>query len=260
MRYPVLRPPYIYRWAVLLTAVGAAIPLAMVAAVHAGGADQPPAGPVVHLTPLPTTTAVEPVPADLVRHTALAGQVVALTFDDGPNPEYTPQVLDLLARYRAVATFCIIGVEAQRHPELVRATAAAGMGLCSHTMSHDENLPEQPDAQVEAEIVGCRHAILTAAGPGATVPYFRAPAGRWSDGVRDIAARNGMRPLAWSVDSRDWQHPGAAQILAAVQQAVRPGAVILMHDGGGRRDQTVEALATLLPWLVDQGYGFALPG
>jgi len=144
VRHRVFRPPYCYRWAVLITAVATAVALAVVA-VQASAAD-PPAGLA---TPLPTTT-VERVPADLVRHTAQAGRVVALTFDDGPHTEYTRQVLDLLARYGAVATFCIVGVEAARHPELVRAVAAAGMALCSHTVNHDGNLPARTDAQIEA--------------------------------------------------------------------------------------------------------------
>ncbi|HEY3258741.1 MAG TPA: polysaccharide deacetylase family protein [Pseudonocardiaceae bacterium] len=263
MRYLVLRPPYCYRWAALITTVGTIVALAVVVVQVAGA--RPTTDPVAHPSSVRTATAAQPapVPVDLVSQAGSGDtprRVVALTFDDGPHPEYTPQVLNLLVSYRAVATFCIVGVEAQRHPELVRATADAGMALCSHTMSHDENLVARPDAEAEAEIVGCRQTLLAAAGPGATVPFFRAPAGRWSDAVREIAGRNGMRPLSWSVDSRDWQRPGAAQIVAAVQRAVQPGAVILLHDGGGRRDQTIAALATLLPWLVDQGYGFALPG
>jgi peptidoglycan/xylan/chitin deacetylase (PgdA/CDA1 family) len=263
VRYPVLRPPYVYRWAVLITVLSTAVAL-VVAGLQALGADAQPAG-TAHSTPsvTPSTAGVQPVPAELVQHTTDTGRVVALTFDDGPYPEYTPQVLALLARYGAIATFCIVGVEAQRHPELVRAVAAAGMGLCSHTMSHDENMPAKSDAQIETEIVGCQRAIATALGEpavaGASVRYFRAPAGHWSERIQQIAAGNGMRPLAWSIDSRDWQRPGAAQIVAAVQQAVQPGAVVLLHDGGGRREQTLAALAELLPWLVEQGYRFVLP-
>jgi peptidoglycan-N-acetylglucosamine deacetylase len=260
VRYPVLRPPYIYRWAVLITTLSTVVTLAVMALQS--GVDGAPAGLVAHPTPLPApspTTGTGPVPAELVRHAAAPGRVVALTFDDGPHPESTPQVLALLARYGAVATFCVVGVEAQRHPSVVRAVAAAGMTLCSHTVSHDGNLPGRTDAEIEAEIVGGRQAILSAAGAGTAVPYFRAPAGNWSPRIQDIAARHGMKPLSWSVDSRDWQHPGTAQIVSAVQQAVRPGAVVLMHDGGGHRDQTVAALAQLLPWLVAQGYTFAAP-
>lgn len=69
-----------------------------------------------------------------------------------------------------------------------------------------------------------------------------------------------MRPLSWSVDSHDWHQPGTAQIVSSIVRDVRPGAVILLHDGGGRRDQTIQALTQLLPWLIDQGYRFEFPG
>ena len=250
MRYPVLRPPYVYRWAVLLTTLATAATVA-VSALQPHTAAQPAAAAT---TPIPTTGQE---PAEPLRHAAQPGRVVALTFDDGPHPEYTPRVLALLARYGAVATFCIVGVEAQRHPDLVRAVAAAGMALCAHTMSHDENLRTRPPARIEAEVGGS--AAVLRDGTGAPVRYFRAPAGNWSPELAAVAARNGLRPLGWSVDSGDWRRPGAERIVAAVQRDVRPGAVVLLHDGGGRRDQTVAALEQLLPWLVEQGYGFALP-
>jgi peptidoglycan-N-acetylglucosamine deacetylase len=200
------------------------------------------------------------VSADLVRHTARTDRVVALTFDDGPDPEHTPQVLALLAQYRVVATFCMIGAQATRHPELVRTVVAAGMRLCDHTVTHNPYLAHQPEPQIETEIVGGRAELLAAAGSGVTIDYFRAPAGRWSEPMQRIAARHGMKPLAWSVDPRDWSRPGVAWIVTTVQHQVQPGAVIVMHDGGGRRDQTVAALAELLPWLVAQGYQFDVPG
>lgn len=257
MRYPVLRPPYIYRWAVLITVLASAVTLTVTAL--GSGATGSPSTPVASPAPLPTTSEVEPVPADLVRTAAGTGRVVALTFDDGPHPEYTPQVLALLAQYGAVATFCIVGSEAERHPAVVQSVVAAGMSLCAHTMTHDGNLPARSNGTMAAEVAGSRDAVLRAAGDGAVVPWFRAPAGNWSQRVQEMAASEGMKPLSWMVDSRDWQRPGAEQILATVQAAVQPGAVILLHDGGGRRDQTVAALTQLLPWLVDQGYGFALP-
>ena len=222
-----------------------------------------PAGPVEPASALSGAEATLPAPpvsAELIRHTAHAHRVVALTFDDGPDPEHTPQVLALLARYRAVATFCLIGSEAARHPELVRQVVAAGMRMCAHSVTHDPHLMYQPEPRIEAEIVNSRTDIRAAAGSPVAVDYFRAPAGRWSDAMLHLAARNGMKPLAWSVDPRDWSCPDAAQIVATVQQQIHPGAVILLHDGGGRRDQTVAALAELLPWLVAQGYQFDVPG
>lgn len=221
--------------------------------------------------PPPARPAPRPVSPDLIRHAPQdtrdnpdGPRVVVLTFDDGPHPEYTPQVLDLLARHNAVATFCMLGSEVRRYPHLVRDVVAAGMRLCAHTITHDQNLVTWPEAQITAEIVGSRDAILDAltAADAATVSvdYFRAPYGIWSEPVQRIAAQHGMRPLSWSVDPRDWSRPGAGQIVAHVRQHVEPGSVILLHDGGGNREQTVAALEELLPWLVEQGYQFDIPG
>ena len=267
MRSQVLRPPYCYRWAGLIVGlvtfpVGLLVVLSLVAnalsspelMVGAPARSWPSSDQETSAPP------VVPVPAELVRQTARTDRVVALTFDDGPDPENTPQVLALLAQYHAVATFCMIGSSATRHPELVRAVVAAGMRLCDHTVSHDMGLTDRPEPQIEAEIVGGRADLLAAAGADVPIDYFRAPGGRWSDPMQQIAARHGMRPLAWSVDPRDWARPGVAHIVTTVQQQVQPGAVILLHDGGKGRDQTVAALGELLPWFAGQGYQFDVPG
>jgi peptidoglycan/xylan/chitin deacetylase (PgdA/CDA1 family) len=177
-------------------------------------------------------------------------RTVALTFDDGPDPRWTPQVLDLLARHGAVATFCVLGENAARHPELITAIVEAGMRLCDHSRTHDVDpaAPEQDLAHDELEELA-----------GTGVDWFRAPRGEWSQPVQAAAGAAGMRPLGWSVDSRDWTRPGAGAVLQQVQRHVRPGAVVLLHDGGGPREQTVEALAELLPWLTAQCYTTTSP-
>jgi peptidoglycan/xylan/chitin deacetylase (PgdA/CDA1 family) len=193
-----------------------------------------------------------------------SGKHIALTFDDGPDPMWTPQVLDLLAQYGARATFCVVGTNVQAHPDLVRRIVDEGHVLCDHTMDHDEQLPSLPAGDREAEIMGC-HDAIRAAVPGARVPYFRAPAGAFSpagdpdpDSVQRIAARHGMRSLGWSIDTEDWTKPGVDAIVSAVQQAGGHD-VVLLHDGGGDREQTVAALERVLPWLAEQGYEFDLP-
>jgi peptidoglycan/xylan/chitin deacetylase (PgdA/CDA1 family) len=133
------------------------------------------------------------------------------------------------------------------------------MRLCDHTVSHDEDLAKRSEQRVTAEISGGWADLQVAAANDVPVPYFRAPGGEWSDAMHTVAARQGMKALSWSVDSRDWTVPGTPQIVATVQQTVQPGAVVLLHDGGGKRAQTVEALGQLLPWLVAQGYQFDFP-
>jgi len=190
------------------------------------------------------------------------GKHIALTFDDGPDPVWTPQVLALLAQYHAVATFCEIGNNATRYPALVRRIVAAGDTLCDHTMTHDEHLPSRSHQRKYDEINGAMQAI-TAAAPGARVRFYRAPGGAFSkagdpDSVQRIAAGLGMQPLAWSIDTVDWQKPGVAAIVKSIESAGTHD-VILLHDAGGDRSQTIAALRIALPWLVANDYQFDLP-
>jgi peptidoglycan/xylan/chitin deacetylase (PgdA/CDA1 family) len=184
--------------------------------------------------------------------------VVALTFDDGPDPRWTPAVLDLLRRYRARATFCLVGVHARRHPELVRRIAAEGHVLCNHTWSHPARLDLQPAATVRKQLLDTNQAITAAA--GGTVPrFFRAPGGRWSPVVRAEAARLDLSPLRWSVDPADWAGAAAPAISQRVLARTEPGAIVLLHDGYGNRAATVAALPVILAALSRDGYRFGTP-
>jgi peptidoglycan/xylan/chitin deacetylase (PgdA/CDA1 family) len=184
---------------------------------------------------------------------------VALTFDDGPSPVWTPKILAVLAQYRAHATFCEIGPNARANPAMVKAIRAAGDRLCDHTITHNEAMSKRGIPYQTSEIVGAKAMIEAAGGPGTEVSWFRAPGGDFSPVNRRIAATNGLRPLAWSVDTEDWKRPGVGAILAHVHRETGPGAIILMHDGGGDRSQTLAALKVLLPQLVHQGYAFDFP-
>jgi len=212
----------------------------------------------------PTKATANGVRADVIVGSTKqkSGLHVALTFDDGPDPTWTPQVLDLLAQYHVKAVFCLVGVNAKAHPALVRRIVAEGHELCDHTMHHKENLPTLPPDARRAEIADAQQAILAAV-PDAEVPYFRAPAGAFSktddpDSVQQIAADLGMQPLAWSVDTVDWTKPGTDAIVASVEK-VSGHDVVLLHDAGGDRSQTVAALKVVLPWLVAHGYEFDFP-
>ncbi|MFF2349689.1 polysaccharide deacetylase family protein [Kitasatospora sp. NPDC058115] len=215
-------------------------------------------------TPPPTAappTATAPgsgAPAPVVHSTASGGRTVALTFDDGPGPA-TGQVLDLLAQYGARATFCLIGRQAVADPATVKRILAAGHRLCDHTVDHPQPFAAFPHDRAVQEIADGRRMIVQAGGPDTEVGWFRAPGGAFTPDNRAIAADHGLRPLGWSVDPRDWSRPGTAAIVSAVQDRLRPGGVVLLHDGGGDRTQTVAALRQLLPWLTAQGYRFDFP-
>lgn len=192
------------------------------------------------------------------RYAAESHPVIYLTFDDGPSARYTPQVLALLKRYHAHAVFCEIGTEVRAHPELTRLVVAGGHRLCDHTLTHDERLRHRSLARIHYDVDGGLFA-LHAAAPGVAVPYFRAPGGAWSPSVRGAARRDGMVSLTWTVDPRDWSRPGVPHILSVVRAQHRHHAVVLLHDGGGPREQTLAALRVLLPELAAAGYRFELP-
>jgi peptidoglycan/xylan/chitin deacetylase (PgdA/CDA1 family) len=215
----------------------------------------PPAPPAAVA---PARPAAVPQVITEVRQNGTAGaRTVALTFDDGPDPTWTPKVLDVLARNGAVATFCMVGTQIERHPQLVAQVTGAGMRLCSHSRSHDESLATRPEPALLAEITDVRD--RTADDPRADVRYFRAPGGFWSPAMLTDAATHDLQPLGWSVDPRDWNRPGADAVVATVQKNIHDGAIVLLHDGGGNRTQTVAALERLLPWLTSQGYTFVFP-
>ncbi|MGQ0574734.1 MAG: polysaccharide deacetylase family protein [Pseudonocardia sp.] len=241
-------------WLAMLT-IGLVAPLAPVTSAPATPPSATVAPAPVYLPDAPVTARA--VVLNVTPHVPPGGRTVALTFDDGPDPRWTPQVLELLARHRAVATFCLVGDVARGREQLVRQIAAAGMRLCDHSRTHDLELPGRAGPQLAEEIVDVKSQL--AATSGAPIEYFRAPGGNWSPEIIRLAVAHGMQPLGWSVDTYDWRRPGADAIVATVRQQVRPGAVVLLHDGGGDRAQTVAALERLLPWLVEQGYLFTFP-
>ncbi|MGW0436608.1 polysaccharide deacetylase family protein [Micromonospora sp. NPDC003197] len=183
---------------------------------------------------------------------------VALTFDDGPDPQYTPEALDLLRYYGVKATFCLVGQNAQAHPELVRAIVADGHTLCNHSWSHDVGLGARSRQKIEADLLSTNEAIRAAV-PDARIGYYRQPGGNWTSGVAQVAVELGMTPLHWTVDPRDWTMPGASSIVNTVTGSTSAGAIVLMHDAGGDRRDTMAALYAILPNLLQRFYLEALP-
>lgn len=178
---------------------------------------------------------------------------IVLTFDDGPHPTHTPQVLDLLEAHDATAVFCLVGEQARRHPGLVRRIVNEGHILCNHTWSHDHELGSRTHAVIDAEVSDTL-AALNDAVPGADVVYLRQPGTFVTPNVSAVAREYGLEPLNWTVDPRDWSRPGPAVIASRVLAGAEPGAVVLLHDGGGDRAQTVQALSHILDALDAAGY------
>jgi peptidoglycan/xylan/chitin deacetylase (PgdA/CDA1 family) len=203
-------------------------------------------------------SALKPVAEDIAHASDQGARGVNITIDDGPDPEWTPQVLDVLSQYGVKATFCMVGTQAQAHPDLVKQVVAAGHRLCDHSVSHDTTMDKKPQAYQAQQILDAERMITQASG-GVRPMYYRAPGGAFTPYSRHLAASRGMRPLGWNVDSKDFERPGTAAIVATVERELPGGPTILFHDAGGDRSQTVEALRQILPRLKEQGYSYGFP-
>jgi peptidoglycan-N-acetylglucosamine deacetylase len=218
----------------------------LAAAATVGGA------PAAEAAPAPARVA-----ASSVQEVLGTGRknAVALTIDDGPHPTWTPRVLDLLAASGVRATFSLVGRQAQAYPKLVRRIARAGHGLCNHSMTHPQPFGALDSTAIQRQIRDAQSVISDAAG---TEPdLFRAPGGNWTPAVLDATREYGLTPVGWSVDPRDWTLPGAPAIEKSLLTA-SAGDIVLCHDGGGNRAQTVTALAAVLPQLRAAGLRFVV--
>lgn len=193
----------------------------------------------------------KPAPARLVAKGA-----VALSFDDGPDPRWTPRILRALRQAQVRAVFCVIGRQAARYPSLIARIRREGHVLCNQTWDHDLRLAGKPDARILANLRRTNDA-LARSGPAPS--WFRAPGGGWSPRLARLARRERLTPLWWSVDTRDWQQPPVPVMRAIVVRELHPGGVVLLHDGGGNRERTLELLRALLRQLPAQGYRFVVP-
>jgi len=205
--------------------------------------------PVAEASPTPTTTVPIVRPPRPVTPDD-EGAVVYLTFDDGPHVEYTPQVLDVLARHGARATFFVVGRLVRAYPDLIERIAAEGHTLANHTWNHEDLAGLSRPAFDET--VGRTQAIL---GDLAT-PCLRPPYGSVDAFTREWAAAHGLSLLTWDGSPQDWRRPPAAEIADYIVEHVRAGIVILLHDGGGDRSQTVQGLDMALERLADRGFRY----
>jgi peptidoglycan/xylan/chitin deacetylase (PgdA/CDA1 family) len=179
-----------------------------------------------------------------------------LTFDDGPNPDYTPHILDTLAEYDVRATFFVCGGMADRSRDLLARMADEGHVVGNHTWTHPQlNLLKRSRIRDEIE----RTSDLIEKAYGDRPQWFRAPYGAWNRNVFELGAEMGMEPVGWTVDSLDWTVPGTRTIIDRVENGAAPGVVVLSHDAGGDRSETVSALRQYLPRLLDDGYHLTVP-
>jgi len=235
---------------------------------HSAPAANPPA-PEKSAAPTAAPTASSP-PAKVVPVGAGPGNslrttgtnTVALTFDDGPDPVQTPKILAALAKYGVKATFCLVGQQVEKHPEIVQQIVAAGHTLCNHTWNHSLVIGKQKPEEIQADLRRTSDAIQAAA-PGAPIPFFRAPGGNFTDRLVEVAQDEGMTSLYWQVDPRDWEHAAGEndtkhveKVVSSVKKFVQPGSIVLSHDFN--QPDTIEAYEQLLPWLT-KNFDLGLP-
>ncbi|MFE2627440.1 polysaccharide deacetylase family protein [Streptomyces sp. NPDC059374] len=208
--------------------------------------------------PAAAERAAKPVAVTIAHASEKGPRGVNITIDDGPDPNWTPQVLDVLREHGVKATFCMVGTQAKAYPDLVRKVVAEGHRLCDHSVSHDTAMDKNSQTYQSRQILDAERMITEASG-GVRPMYYRAPGGAFTPYSRKLAASRGMRPLGWNVDTKDFERPGADAIVATVQRELANGPTLLFHDAGGDRSQTVEALRRVLPWLAAQGYTCGFP-
>ena len=215
-----------------------------------------PAVPVVVVLPTTTTMATTaPVTTSTTARVRVRAQgPIALTFDDGPSPEFTPQVLDILARYNVKANFFLVGSEAELNPDLVRRIVAEGHTIGNHTWDHVA-LPTLDDAGFVAQIDRTQELLRTFTDRPANC--VRPPFGKVDDRSRAAVHQRGLAVQRWTRDSNDWRRPGVDAIVASILAGIEPHAVMLLHDGGPDMSQTVAALPTIIESIHARGFRFA---
>lgn len=191
-----------------------------------------------------------------VLTTGVRGTNVALTFDDGPSP-YTEGILDILQEYNVYATFCVIGSQVEQYPDLLRRIVVDGHELCNHSMHHRMNMYTWSTALIVHDLESTDEIIADIAGEAYKPVYYRAPGGLFGGNTGNALEEIGMRPLYWTVDPRDWEKPGVNAIVENILTNVKPQSIVLLHDGGGNREQTVAALPQVLDALIEEGYEFS---
>jgi peptidoglycan-N-acetylglucosamine deacetylase len=182
---------------------------------------------------------------------------IALTFDDGPDPRFTEDVLDILNQYNVPATFFLMGSRAIAYPEIVERMNNEGHVIGNHTYFHPNLVKEGDIATLEREVTRTEDVLRDIIGYETSL--FRAPYGFLYNELVEKLAEMQYSVIGWSVDSLDWQEDPPEVIASKVLDNVQPGAIILMHDGAdwdGDRTNTIESLKQIIPSLQEQGYEF----
>lgn len=183
-------------------------------------------------------------------------KTIALTFDDGPHPQYTPQVLSVLKRYNITASFFWLGNCVHRFPEVAKTVSEQGHWIGLHGYEHD-SFPLLSPRQLKQSLEKTQVAIYNACNLSPEqVRDVRPPNGFFTPGTLKLFQQWNYRPVMWSVVPEDWVHPGVNVVVNRVMQQVKNGSLIVLHDGYFGGKDVAEIINILIPQLLQQGYTF----
>ncbi len=212
-------------------------------------ADAAPLGgaPSVVPHPLPTSTGTK----DSYSRVATSLPFIALTFDDGPHPQHTPRLLDILKQRNVKATFYVVATNAKRYPEIMRRIVAEGHEIGNHTVTHG-NLARMSEAGVRQELSAAHEAIV--ATTGVAPRTMRPPYGAITPAQKAWIRRDfGYPTIMWSVDPEDWKKPGPSVVASRLVSGATPGGILLVHD---IHASTIDAMPATVDQLLGRGFQF----
>ncbi len=188
-----------------------------------------------------------------IKHIDCDEKLIALTFDDGPHPTYTEEILDILKEYGQKATFFVVGQNAKEYPDILKRTAREGHEIGGHTYSHKYINRMSDDALLD-DIYKTNEAIKNAC--GVTPTLMRPPGGGYNDHTLSIIESTGNLCVLWNRDTRDWQVPSVQSVLKGLEGHLQAGDIILFHDFNRSNSPTPEVLRQLIPAMLEEGYTF----
>ncbi len=190
---------------------------------------------------------------DIFWDVRIPEKALALTFDDGPHPIFTPQILDILEAHDAKATFFVVGKQAVKFPEIIKRIADGGNEIANHTYNHPW-VNHISDKNLLAEIEKT-HQLITEI-TGMEPVLFRPPGGYYNKRIVESVRQTNYKIILWSFtqDTKDWSNPGVSAIVSHVLDNAKSGDIIILHDFGGNRTQTIDALEIILPGLKEKGF------
>ncbi len=181
------------------------------------------------------------------------GNKIAITFDDGPHPQLTPKILDVLDKYDIKATFFVIGVNVDNYPKPLIRAIASGHEIGNHTNSHCI-LKSMDKNKIKEEIDLCKRKVFDLTGYNATI--IRPPCGMYDNSLISLAKENNDKIILWNIDTHDWSHMSINGIKNIVINNIKGGDIILFHDYISGESNTIRALEALIPLLKNKGYEF----